>query len=60
MINGFTIDANGKVLVSIEREPQIWSEAAAIIVTLYTARFVMVALVWKHIIQSILYKVYLD
>jgi hypothetical protein len=35
MINRFPIDANGKVLISIEPEPQIWSEVAAIIETLY-------------------------
>jgi len=41
----FSLDANGKVLVSIEGEPQIWFEVAAIIATLYTLCFVMVALV---------------
>jgi hypothetical protein len=53
MINGFPLNMNGKVLVSIEYEPQKWFEVGVIIATVYTISFVSVGLVRKQIIQGI-------
>jgi hypothetical protein len=51
MINGFPIHMDGKVLVSIEYEPQKWVEVGVVIATVYTVSFVIVALLKKHITQ---------
>jgi hypothetical protein len=53
MINGFPIHIDGKVLVSIEYEPQKWLEVGVIIATVYTVSFVTVALLRKQITQRI-------
>ena len=53
MINGFPIRTDGKVLVSIEYEPQKWFEVGAVIATIYTVSFVIVGLLRKHIRQRI-------
>jgi hypothetical protein len=53
MINGFPIHTDGKILVSIEYEPQKWFEVGVVIATVYTVSFVIVALPRKHITQRI-------
>jgi hypothetical protein len=53
MINGFPIHTDGKILVSIEYEPQKWVEVGVVIATVYTVSFVIVTLLRKHITQRI-------
>jgi hypothetical protein len=53
MINGFPIPMDGKILVSIEYEPQKWVEVGVAIAIVYTLSFVLVTLLRKHIRQRI-------
>jgi hypothetical protein len=53
MINGFPINIDGKIHVSIEYERQKWVEVGVIIATVYTVSFVIVTLLRKHITQRI-------
>ena len=53
MINGFPLNTDGKVFVSIEYEPQKWFEIGAIIAIVYTVSFITVGLLRKHISQRI-------
>jgi hypothetical protein len=53
MINGFPLNIDGEVLVSIEYEPQKWFEIGLIIGTVYTISFVVVGVLRKRIMQGI-------
>ncbi len=53
MINGFPINTNGKVLVSIEYEPQKFFDIGVIISVVYIASFILIGMTRKHITQRI-------
>jgi len=53
MINGFPISMDGKILVSIEYEPQKFVEVGVVIAAVYTVSFITVCLLRKHITQRI-------
>ena len=53
MINGFPLHTDGKILVSIEYEPQKLVDLGVVIAAVYTASFVVVTLLRNHITQRI-------